>query len=119
MDYSPPGSSVHGILQARILEWVAISFSRGLLLVSTQPTVLFSLGRILSLCLIKLLLLKSVLCRLIEFFPLGGQGLSCHFAGNKSVMLDGEIMGDVFFLVWFSKLFSILYYIYCQRKDTF
>ena len=26
MDYSPPGSSVHGILQARILEWVAISF---------------------------------------------------------------------------------------------
>jgi len=28
-DYSPPGSSVHGILQARILEWVAISFSRG------------------------------------------------------------------------------------------
>ena len=29
MDYSPPGSSLHGILQARILEWVAISFSRG------------------------------------------------------------------------------------------
>ena len=28
-DYGPPGSSVHGILQARILEWVAISFSRG------------------------------------------------------------------------------------------
>ena len=27
--YSPPGSSVHGILQARILEWVAIPFSRG------------------------------------------------------------------------------------------
>ena len=29
MDSSPPGSSVHGILQARILEWVAIPFSRG------------------------------------------------------------------------------------------
>ena len=28
MDCSPPGSSVHGILQARILEWVAMSFSR-------------------------------------------------------------------------------------------
>ena len=28
-DYGPPGSSVHGILQARILEWVAISYSRG------------------------------------------------------------------------------------------
>ena len=33
MDYSLPGSSVHGILQARILEWVAIHFSRG----SSQP----------------------------------------------------------------------------------
>ena len=30
MDYSLPGSSVHGILQARILEWVAIPFSRGI-----------------------------------------------------------------------------------------
>ena len=29
MDYSLPGSSAHGIFQARILEWVAISFSRG------------------------------------------------------------------------------------------
>ena len=33
VDCSPPGSSVHGILQARILEWVAISFSR----VSSRP----------------------------------------------------------------------------------
>ena len=33
MDYSPPDSSVHGILQARIVEWVAIPFSRG----SFQP----------------------------------------------------------------------------------
>ena len=29
LDCSPPGSSVHGISQARILQWVAISFSRG------------------------------------------------------------------------------------------
>ena len=33
MDCSPSGSSVHGILQARILEWVAMIFSRG----SSQP----------------------------------------------------------------------------------
>ena len=32
-DCSLPGSSIHGILQARILEWVAIPFSRG----SSQP----------------------------------------------------------------------------------
>ena len=29
MDCSPPGSSVHGILQTRLLEWAAIPFSRG------------------------------------------------------------------------------------------
>ena len=33
MQYGLPGSFVHGILQARILEWVAISFSR----VSSRP----------------------------------------------------------------------------------
>ena len=33
MDYNTPGSTVHGILQARVLEWVAVSFSRG----SSQP----------------------------------------------------------------------------------
>ena len=33
MDCRLPGSSVHGILHVRILEWVAISFSRG----SSQP----------------------------------------------------------------------------------
>ena len=33
MDCSPPGSSVHGIFQVRILDWVAISYSRG----SSQP----------------------------------------------------------------------------------
>ena len=33
VDYSLPGSSLHGILQAKVLEWVAISFSRG----SSQP----------------------------------------------------------------------------------
>ena len=31
-DYSPQGSSVHGLLQARILEWGAIAFSEGILL---------------------------------------------------------------------------------------
>ena len=33
VDHSPPGSSVHGILQARILEWLVISYFRG----SSQP----------------------------------------------------------------------------------
>ena len=33
MNHSPPGSSVHGIFQAKILKWIATSFSRG----SSQP----------------------------------------------------------------------------------
>jgi len=42
MDYSPPGSSVHGTFQARILEWVAISYSGDLPkpgIKSTSPAV--------------------------------------------------------------------------------
>ena len=42
MDCSPPGSSVHGILQARIPEWVAIPFSRR----SSQPRDLSRVSRI-------------------------------------------------------------------------
>ena len=53
MDHSPPGSSLHGILQARILEWVAISFSRG----SSQPKdwtqVSCTAGRCLTIWLIR------------------------------------------------------------------
>ena len=59
VDCSPPGSSVHGILQARMLEWVAISYSRncecghpslrnratwdflGVLFVNLHPTTLY------------------------------------------------------------------------------
>ena len=37
MDYSPPGSSVHGILQARILEQVAISLSGDLSNLGIKP----------------------------------------------------------------------------------
>ena len=38
MDYSPSGSSAHGISQARILEWVAISFSMDLPNPGLKPT---------------------------------------------------------------------------------
>ena len=51
MDSSPPGSSVHGILQARILEWVAMPCSRG----SSGP-------RDLNLCFHQLLHYRQILC---------------------------------------------------------
>ena len=45
MDYSSPGSSVHGILQARILEWVAMPFSTGTSLRRDQTRVSCISGR--------------------------------------------------------------------------
>ena len=46
VDCSLPGSSVHGILQARILEWVAISFSRG----SSPPRDQTQVSRVVGRC---------------------------------------------------------------------
>ena len=50
VDCSPPSSSVHEILQARILEWVAISFSRGSSRPRDQTQVSHIAGRRFSLC---------------------------------------------------------------------
>ena len=47
---SLPGSSVHGILQARILDWVAIPFSRGSSQPRDQTQVSCIAGRFLSIC---------------------------------------------------------------------
>ena len=47
-DYSPPGSFVQGILQARILEWVAISFSRRSSWPRNWTQVSFIAGRIFT-----------------------------------------------------------------------
>ena len=38
MDCSPPGSSVHGIFQARVLEWVAIVFSKAFAMALKLPS---------------------------------------------------------------------------------
>ena len=45
MDCSLPGSSVHGILQARILEWVTIPFSRGSSWLKNRTWVSHNVGR--------------------------------------------------------------------------
>ena len=49
MDCSQPGSSVHGTFQARILEWVTISFSRGSFQFKDQ-TCLSCIGRQILYC---------------------------------------------------------------------
>ena len=47
MECIPPGSSVHGILQVRILEWVAIPFSRGIFLTQGLNPRVLHCGQIL------------------------------------------------------------------------
>ena len=63
MDCSPPGTSVHEILQARILEWVAISFSRG----SSRPRDRTNLG--------------LPHCRQMHYY-LSHQGSPCYMGGT-------------------------------------
>ena len=50
MDFSLPDSSVHGILQARILEWVAIPFSRGSCRPGNKTQVSCTASRFLTIC---------------------------------------------------------------------
>ena len=73
---SPPGSSVHGILQARILEWVAISFSRG----SFQPRDRIQVSDIVGRCFIVWATreaCRQILCFL--FKPFFGQAHYFYF----------------------------------------
>ena len=65
MDCSPPGSSVHGIFQARILEWVTISFSRR----PSQPRDRTQVPRIAGRCFI-VWATREVLCNFSLFLLL-------------------------------------------------
>ena len=58
--YSPPGSSVHGIFQSRILEWVAISFSRGSPGPRNWTLALCTAGRLCQLECVALFLLQGI-----------------------------------------------------------
>ena len=49
MDYSPPGSSVHGILQARVLVWVAMPFSGGSSQLKDRSRIFYITGRFFTL----------------------------------------------------------------------
>ena len=64
MDYSPEGSSVHGILQARILEWVAMPSSRGSSWSRDRTTSTYIAGR---------------------FFTTESPSQGTHFAGRSSL----------------------------------
>ena len=48
VDCRPPGSSIHGFSQTRILEWVAISFSKGIFVTQDQIQISLIAGRLFS-----------------------------------------------------------------------
>ena len=74
MDCSPSGSSVHGIFQARILEWVAISYSRG----SSQSVIQTPISCIYCIS-------KKIL------YPLAPPGKACRMKHTLGSILPGEI----------------------------
>ena len=82
MDHSQPGSSVHGILQARILEWVATSFSRVSSRLGERTQVSHIAGRCFNLC-----ATREALC----ISHLTGQPLYCSAAdagcGKRQAMV--------------------------------
>ena len=96
MDCSPPGSSVHGVFQAKILEWVAISFS--------ITGVFFCCCFLCGLC-----FLKSVLLNLLQycfyvlaFWPRGTWDLSSWSGDQTPVPCIGRW---ILFFFFFNYLF--------------
>ena len=73
MDCSLSASSVHGILQARILEWIAISFSRGSSLPRDRTCVFYIADRFFTtetpgkLCIKAYMTVNATNCKLLEF----------------------------------------------------
>ena len=70
MDCSPPGSSIYGILQARILEWAAIPFSRGFSWPRDQTWVSHTTGRFFIVWATRKVYIVSIYLGIICLFPL-------------------------------------------------
>ena len=88
VDCSLPGSPVHGIFQARILEWVAISFSRG----SSPPK-----DRTLISCLVGGFFTIEPPLQPPQMFPMTGQGLQLP---DSRILPQSELAPAT--LLWFS-----------------
>ena len=89
MDCSLPGSSVFGVLQVRILEWVAISFSRGSAWLRDQTQVSCAAGRFFTnwatreVAYVSLLEIYAIAIRLSKESPCKGDGIEAALCSNK------------------------------------
>ena len=98
-DCSLPGSSVHGIFQARILEWVAISFSRR----SSQPRDWTQVSCIVGRCLnsqitdrFKNVKSLSMECILVPEFKLSVSQMLLTMTNGKKAILPGDPVHSLF-----------------------
>ena len=92
MDCSLPGSSIHRILQARILEWVALSFSRR----SSPPrdrTCIFCIGRLILYQLVTWEALQYC-SRLIILIAAAASAKSLQPCGTLCDPIDGSPLGS-------------------------
>ena len=90
MDCSLPSSSVHGILQARILEWVAISLSRGSSQLKDQTQVSCTAGRFFTICDTREAVTHMKGCMAQgEHFAWGGGGLAWCYFPNMLIHICG------------------------------
>ena len=91
MNCSPSGSSVHGILQARILQWVAIPFSKGSSWSRDQSWVSFIAGRFFARDLFIHVMMKL---KLIYMIPSLGTLLACYFFFNFLFYIGVELINQ-------------------------
>ena len=93
MEYSPPGFSVHGILQARILEWVAISFFRGSSQPRDQTQVSHIAGKFFTICATRTLIISFMLCcALLSHSILSNSLRPCGLARLPMGILQARIL---------------------------
>ena len=104
-DCSPPGSSVHGILRARILEWVAISFSRGSSQPRNQTQVSCMAGRFFTIWATREAKNTGVACHFLVQVSFRTQGMNphlfclLHWQANLYPALPGKPIPDLTFIL--------------------
>ena len=106
VDWSPPGSSVHGISQAIMLEWVATSFSRGSSWPRSWTQVSCIAGRFFTVCATReaqyswirvLIFLTEINWVYVLFQILNCLSHSCHL----------DVSFPFFFLLWLCGIFHM------------
>ena len=85
MDSSPPGSSVHGMLQARILEWVAMPSSRG----ASQPKDQTLVSYVS--CIVRRVLYSSATWEASLFCVISQISLCLPFTGRHVIALSAHL----------------------------